>query len=412
MPERVSRQLNKIADAAGFRFDGFEGMSGKTGKAAGGKPNVTVVIKKEEVVEGGHHGGAWKVAYADFVTAMMAFFLLLWLLSSTTTTQRVGLADYFTPSNLLSHTNSGSGQPFGGHTPNDQGDVVSDRGSVQINNETKQIIKDVEDDDSDTPAVPIIHQAQGDPATDGSSSGGRSTAGSSVQDGHGRNNAGQGAAGVRRDATSLEGTAAGTGPLAQVGGAADQNAKPPPPPAQPGSDQAAREQAAMSQVAQQVREAVKSDPSLAELASQLTVDLTPQGLRLQLLDSERQPMFAFGSATPNDRARLLLQKIAPIVAKLPERISVIGHTDAAPYRGIDRSNWELSADRANATRRMLIDAGVQDERFRSVTGESDRDPLLPGDPLAAANRRIAIVVLRQSPRPTGPAASPPAAPAR
>jgi chemotaxis protein MotB len=396
-------------------------MSGKTGKAAGGKPNITVIIKKEEVVEGGHHGGAWKVAYADFVTAMMAFFLLLWLLSSTTTTQRVGLADYFTPSNLLSHTNSGSGQPFGGHTPNDEGDIVSDRGSVQINNERKQIIKDVEDDDSDTPATPVVHQAQGDPATDGDSSGGRSTAGTTVQDGQGRNRAGkqstgtaaqQSGGGVRRDATTLEGTSAGTGPLAQVGGAADQNGKPTPTAAQQANDQAAHEQAAMLQVAQQVREAVKSDPTLAELASQLTVDLTPQGLRLQILDSERQPMFAFGSATPNDRARLILQKIAPIVAKLPERIAVIGHTDAAPYRGIDRSNWDLSADRANATRRMLIDAGVQDERFRSVTGDADRDPLLPGDPLAAANRRIAIVVLRQSPRPAGPAASPPAAPAR
>jgi chemotaxis protein MotB len=168
----------------------------------------------------------------------------------------------------------------------------------------------------------------------------------------------------------------------------------------------------MSQVAQQIREAVKNDPALSDLGKQLTVDLTPQGLRLQILDDERRPMFAFGSSTPNDRARLLLQKIAPILAKLPEPVSVVGHTDAAPYRGIDRSNWELSADRANATRRMLIDAGVQDDRFRSVTGDADRDPLLPADPLAAANRRIAILVLRQSPRPAGSQGTPPAAPAR
>ncbi|MDE2197488.1 MAG: hypothetical protein KGJ41_00590 [Rhodospirillales bacterium] len=91
-----------------------------------------VVIRKEEIIEGGHHGGAWKVAYADFVTAMMAFFLLMWLLNATTEAQRKGLADYFTPSNALSHTSSGSGQPFGGHTPYDSGNMVSDRGTAAI----------------------------------------------------------------------------------------------------------------------------------------------------------------------------------------------------------------------------------------------------------------------------------------
>jgi chemotaxis protein MotB len=172
-------------------------------------------------------------------------------------------------------------------------------------------------------------------------------------------------------------------------------------------EQAAREQALLAQAAQQIRQAVKSDPALADLAKQLTVDLTPEGLRLQILDDDHRPMFAFGSSTPNERAVALLQKIAPVLTPLTEPISVVGHTDAAPFRGIDRSNWELSADRANATRRLLIDAGLQDERFRSVTGDADRDPLLPGDPLAAANRRIAIMVLRQAKAPpTTPSATP------
>jgi flagellar motor protein MotB len=99
-----------------------------------GKKNAKseVIVKKYEIVEGGHHAGAWKVAYADFVTAMMAFFLLMWLLNATTEDQRKGLADYFSPNSQLSHGSSGTGQPFGGHTAFDQGALVSDRGAVQI----------------------------------------------------------------------------------------------------------------------------------------------------------------------------------------------------------------------------------------------------------------------------------------
>src|SRR5271156_4847836 len=105
-----------------------------------------VVIIRQEVVEGGgHHGGAWKVAYADFVTAMMAFFLLMWLLNATTEDQRKGLADYFSPSNLMSHASSGTGDPFGGHTAFDQGALVSDRGSVDINDGKRPVIDRTED---------------------------------------------------------------------------------------------------------------------------------------------------------------------------------------------------------------------------------------------------------------------------
>ena len=99
--------------------------------AGGGKRGQngrSILIRKEEVIEGGHHGGAWKVAYADFVTAMMAFFLLMWLLNATTEEQRKGLADYFSPNNVLSRASSGVGQPFGGHTPHDEGNLISDRG--------------------------------------------------------------------------------------------------------------------------------------------------------------------------------------------------------------------------------------------------------------------------------------------
>jgi chemotaxis protein MotB len=149
---------------------------------------------------------------------------------------------------------------------------------------------------------------------------------------------------------------------------------------------------------------VKNDPALADLARQLSIDMTPEGLRVQIMDEEQQPMFATGSAVPNDRARLLLQKVAPVLMKLPQPISIAGYTDAAPFPGPGRTNWELSAERANATRRLLVDGGLPEGRIQSVTGHADRDPLLPADPLAAANRRIAIVVLREASRPVVPAA--------
>jgi chemotaxis protein MotB len=136
--------------------------------------------------------------------------------------------------------------------------------------------------------------------------------------------------------------------------------------------------------------------------------MTPEGLRIQILDEDRQPMFPLGSAIPNDRARLLLQKVAPVLARLTQGISIAGHTDAAPFAGAGRTNWELSAERANATRRLLVDAGLQEPRIRSVTGNAERDPLVPADPLAAANRRIAIVVLR-SVRPAQAEVTPPPA---
>ena len=135
---------------------------------------------------------------------------------------------------------------------------------------------------------------------------------------------------------------------------------------------------------------------MADLARQISVDIIPEGLRIQILDEDKQAMFPTGSAVLNDRARALLLKVAPVLMKLPEQLSITGHTDAAPYHGNDRSNWELSAERANATRRLLADAGLPEARVETVSGRADRDPLLPADPLAAVNRRIAIVVLREA----------------
>jgi chemotaxis protein MotB len=126
-------------------------MAGKADKKGNGG---NIIIRKEEVIEGGGHGGAWKVAYADFVTAMMAFFLLMWLLNATTEEQRKGLADYFSPNNVLSHSSSGMGLPFGGKTAFSTGGMVSDRGAEQVVVGNNPVVEAVPDPDTDALAEP------------------------------------------------------------------------------------------------------------------------------------------------------------------------------------------------------------------------------------------------------------------
>ncbi len=331
-----------------------------------------VIIRKEEVVEGGHHGGAWKVAYADFVTAMMAFFLLMWLLNATTEAQRKGLADYFSPNSVLSHNSSGTGQPFGGRTAFSEGAMLSDLGSPQVTVGQQPVVDQVEDDNSDVVVQSRPHRD--DPKSKEPDLGGLPPP---------------------KPPPRLVRNAAPAGPMAVTATTAGHGDAPRKPnEAELRAELEKREMQAFEQAAQQIREAVSNDPQLQELARQLMIDMTPEGLRIQIRDADREPMFPLGSAVPNDKARLLLQKVAPVLARLTQDISIAGHTDAAPFAGSGRTNWELSADRANATRRLLVEAGLEGPRIRSVTGNAERDPAVPTDPLAAANRRIAIVVLR------------------
>ncbi len=329
------------------------------------------IIRREEVVEAGHHGGAWKVAYADFVTAMMAFFLLMWLLNATTEAQRRGLADYFSPSASVSVQRSGTGRPLGGQSPFEDGNAISDRGTIAVMNRNAPPV-DQDDDGSDTLAAHEVH----DQASGGDS---------------------QGPAQGQPDGS--DGTALGQGPGQRPGKGADQAE------IRRAAEQMRRdEQAGFAAAAAAMQKVIATDPDLAPIARQLSVDLTPEGLRVQIRDSEGLPMFATGSPEPNERARIVLQRLTPMLKGLHEAVAVAGYTDAAPYAGPGRSNWDLSADRANATRRVLTEAGLPDSRIRDVTGHGDRDPLIASDPLAAANRRIAILLLRSAP--PAPAAAP------
>ncbi|MGX9963490.1 flagellar motor protein MotB [Roseomonas sp. F4] len=340
--------------------------------AKGGKNGATIVIKRIEEGEHGHHGGAWKVAYADFVTAMMAFFLLMWLLNATTEEQRRGIADYFAPTNVLGQSTTGSGQPFGGRTPNETAQLSQNAGAIRLQRGPLPVLEDVEvEEDVPTVARPI-------PMRD---------APEGEDDDAERQNAQQSRASAPPgDIDPREQAEAQAAELRALTDAALR------------VEHERRERAEFERAAEELRNAVAMDPALAELAQQMRVEQVPEGLRIQLLDADRQPMFALGGAAPNDRARQLLARVAQAIARLPNAVAIAGHTDATPFRGgVERSNWDLSAERANVTRRLLMEAGLAESRIRSVTGHAERDLLLPETPNAAGNRRVSITLLRDPP---------------
>jgi chemotaxis protein MotB len=280
----------------------------------------TIIIKKiKKGGHGGHHGGAWKVAYADFVTAMMAFFLLMWLINTTSPEQKRGIADYFAPASV-SETTSGSGGILGGA-------ALASSGSKSSG--SKDVIEAL------APEAP-------ENVTDTGQSQNQSQ------------NSSQGA-------------------------------------------QEKADDAALTSAAQSLKQAMQDMPELTELSKQIIVDQTPEGLRVQLVDQEGRSMFKEGSAEPNDRAKVLLQAVAEVVNKLPNRITIAGHTSASAEGAKPASDWALSSARADTSRQILQAAGVDADRIYQVAGKAASDPLYPDDPLLPGNRRITIVLLREAP---------------
>lgn len=317
-----------------------------------------IIIKKiKKGHAGAHHGGAWKVAYADFVTAMMAFFLLLWLLNATTQEQRKGISDYFAPASV-SRTTSGSGALLGGMTMTKDGALNARGQPVRVPLPTSEdVVVDPSDDDAE-----VLRRM---PEMDGPN-----------------------------DQAPEHAADANNGKLPGKQGAKDPTTL---------SDNdiervvSEREEKLFSQAEQELRQAISTSPDLKKLAESLLIDQTPEGLRIQIVDQDQLSMFAIGSASPNPQTRQLLAEVAKVVAKLPNRIAVSGHTDSTPYSANSTyTNWELSTDRAQASRRMLVDDGLPSERIQRVMGKADREPLIANDPASPRNRRISIVLLRES----------------
>jgi chemotaxis protein MotB len=297
-----------------------------------------IVIKKvKKGGHGGHHGGAWKVAYADFVTAMMAFFLLMWLINTTTPEQKRGIADYFSAQSI-SQTTSGAGGVLGGTQLGKAGAEAG--GSIAI-------------DPKNSPPS----KSQGARAKNVDEKQGGSTA------------------------------AQGTSPASQI--QSDQHLSESLP-------SATDEQFATA--AEAIHQAMQDMPDIAALSRQVITEQTPEGLRIQLIDQDQRPMFQPGSAVPMPYTRKMLEAVAKIIDRLPNRISISGHTDGAAFTGPDgTTNWELSAARANAARAILNASGVAADRIYEVAGKAGSEPLLPEDPDASANRRISILLMKEAP---------------
>ena len=318
---------------------------------------VIIIKKIKKGHGGGHHGGAWKVAYADFVTAMMAFFLLLWLLNATTQEQRKGISDYFAPASV-SRTTSGSGALLGGMTMTKDGALNSRGQPVRVPLPTSEdIVLDPSDDDAE-----VLHRM---PEMEGPN-----------------------------DQAPEQAADASNGKLPGKEGAKDPTTL-----SEKDVEKVVREreEKLFSQAEQELRQAISTSPELKKLAENLLIDQTPEGLRIQIVDQDQVSMFALGSAAPNPQTRQLLAEVAKVVAKLPNRIAVSGHTDSTPYSASSTyTNWELSTDRAQASRRMLVDDGLPAQRIQRVMGKADREPLIANDPASPRNRRISIVLLRES----------------
>ncbi|HUO91192.1 MAG TPA: flagellar motor protein MotB [Rhizomicrobium sp.] len=292
-----------------------------------------VIIKRvKKGGHGGHHGGAWKVAYADFVTAMMAFFLLMWLINTTTPEQKRGIADYFAPQSITD-TVSGAGGVMGGRVMGEDNAKAGGAASVFQKNSPPSRVNPTRSTQNGA-----VHGGASDATGQGSAG---------ASDGHGNSSAQDGE---------------------------------------------------FAHAAEAIHQAIADNPDIAALSRQVMIENTPQGLRIQLVDQDGRPMFQQGTAEPMPYTRKLLAEIGRIIDRLPNRISISGHTDGAAFTGPNgMTNWELSSARANAARALLASGGLAQDRVYEVAGKAGSEPLLPEDPNASANRRLSIVLLREAP---------------
>ncbi len=277
-----------------------------------------IIVRKARGRGHKKHGGAWKVAYADFVTAMMAFFLLLWLQNAATREQLEGISDYFAPITTRPSTSGGSGFLAGR--------FAAETGTFELDIEQA---KPMDPQPSlETPGFPPPPPAAAEPSPRG---------------------------------------------------------------------EREREQRQLADAETALRAAMLRLPEAAKLAKSLLIDNTPEGLRIQIVDQEGLPMFPRGEAGMYTHTHALLKMVAGVILEMPQAVAISGHTDAQAFAtSADYSNWELSADRANAVRRALVDDGVPAGRIARVVGKAATEPLIRNDPEAPGNRRITVVLLRGS----------------
>ncbi|MCL7751764.1 flagellar motor protein MotB [Guyparkeria hydrothermalis] len=285
--------------------------------------NQQIVIKKVKKGHGGHHGGAWKIAYADFVTAMMAFFLLMWLLGSMGEEELKGISEYFAnPTKVTLEGGSNAGMS----------ESLIDGGGDDLTRQEGQV------------------------------------------------NAGEKPTPEKRDTQSEEKTA---DPADMTEEQIQERIE-------------AMEREQIEELKERLESLIEVDPALKAYKDQIKLDITRDGLRIQIIDKENRPMFELGSDDLQGYADEILHSLAPVLNEMPNRLSIEGHTDARPFGREGRSNWELSADRANSARRSLAEYGYQEDKFLQVIGMADALPFIDDDPLDPQNRRISMTVMKES----------------
>ncbi len=267
------------------------------------QPEVKIKIIKKKGGHAGAHGGAWKIAYADLVTAMMAFFLLMWLLNSQSAASKAGIAGYM-------------------------------REGMEFFNTEK---------------------------------------GKAILDSYGK--------GILPGGSGMA-----NGPDGQGGSGAEVQAE----------DILQKEKAAMEETAKAIESAFANDKVLQAFQDQVSMDFTDEGLRIQIADKAAQVLFDSGSAQLKAHTLAILKEIAAELGKLPNHVVLGGHTDAMQYGSQAYTNWELSAERANAARRVMESRGLRSGQVRRVTGYADSVPLEGKDPKDPQNRRISIIVLNSA----------------
>jgi chemotaxis protein MotB len=289
----------------------------KTEEADAPRP---IIIKKVKKGGHGHHGGSWKVAFADFATAMMAFFLLMWLMEATTEEQRGAISEYFNnPSDVQGASPVPSPSPIqgpGGASTS----MIKLGGGMELHHDP-------------APPAPLA------PPTPGVQTATR--------------------------------------------------------PDDDGAQEEKLDNERLAGLMEALKKGIDERESLAKFKDQILLDVTPEGVRIQIVDHERRSMFPLGSARLENFSSDIIKELAHIISSVPNRISISGHTDVKAYVAVNYTNWELSADRANAARRALIAGGLPAEKIGRVVGLASSVLLDPSAPDSPINRRISIVVMNK-----------------
>ncbi len=320
-----------------------------------------VIIKKYKKSHQAAHGGAWKIAYADFITSMMALFLLMWLISVTTEETKRGISEYFTTSIIsMKSANAGTGIINGDNASTQNGSNDQEEPKTEENKKYNSYNSNVSIQNNQH-----IQQMSTNVST-------------TLQD---ANKQQQGTIAKNINAEFLKKTEEKE---------LEENV-----------EEIANEIAATKQAQEEIRQSIENSirnafnsvQEVEKFKHNLIIELTDEGIRIQIVDSSEHEMFKTGSAIPAKFTETIIRTLGEILTTLPNKIEITGHTDSLPYRHKKYSNWELSADRANSTRRILEESGVKNDRFEEVNGRADKDPLNKIDPKAPENRRVSITVL-------------------